>query len=375
MKRNSMRSFCMRRATTIFFPALISIGSFAQKSGAILEKAGLKNLQKQLGYVPTKSFTSLSYTGKDSVSFYGPKIASVSAFYISKTEVTNEEYREFTEYVKDSIAHALLQHFQNSTGNIDWNQKIDWKDSRLELMMISPDERLYGRPEIDTDEIKYEIDFFGIKENISIYPDTLVWIRDFSYSNNEPLAKRYFSHPSYNDYPVVGISLKQAMAFCQWKTDQLRQHLASGYEVTVRLPISNEWESAAVDIKETGSLFSKDKKYNCNFGPITNKAGFTEKGYKDDGYFYTSPVKNYSPGPFQIYDMKGNVSEWTSTSRDDIAGMEIKADKQKASFVVKGGGWNSTPFYLQAGVCQFFNPDVANSFIGFRYVVNVTKKL
>lgn len=375
MKQNSMRSFYMPKATTIFFPAFICIGSFAQKSEATLEKAGLKNLLKQLSYVPTKSFTSLSYTGKDSVSFYGPKIASVSAFYISKTEVMNEEYRKFTEYVKDSIAHTLLQHFQNATNNVDWNQKIDWKDSRLESMMISPDERIYSRPEIDVEKIKYEIDFFGTKESISIYPDTLVWIRDFSYSYNEPLAKRYFRHPSYNDYPVVGISLKQAMAFCQWKTDQLQKHLAAEYNVTIRLPISNEWESAAVDIKESGNLFSKNNKYNCNFGPITGMAGVLEKDFKDDGYFYTSPVKNYPAGPFQLYDIKGNVSEWTSTSRDDIAGMEIKADKQKASFVVKGGGWNSTPFYLQAGVCQFFNPDAANSFIGFRYVVNVTKKL
>jgi formylglycine-generating enzyme required for sulfatase activity len=72
--------------------------------------------------------------------------------------------------------------------------------------------------------------------------------------------------------------------------------------------------------------------------------------------------------------MKGNVSEWTSTSRDEIAGVEIKPDKQKSSFVVKGGGWNSTPFYLQAGICQFFPVDAAHSFVGFRYVVHIKKK-
>jgi formylglycine-generating enzyme len=147
-----------------------------------------------------------------------------------------------------------------------------------------------------------------------------------------------------------------------------------GYEVTVRLPSGNEWESAAFDLNETRSLYLKDKKeYNCNFGPI-NDRGMLLKGFKDDGYFYTAPAKSYPAGPFGIYDMKGNVSEWTSTSRDEIAGVEIKPDKQKSSFVVKGGGWNSTPFYLQAGICQFFPVDAAHSFVGFRYVVHIKKK-
>jgi formylglycine-generating enzyme required for sulfatase activity len=98
------------------------------------------------------------------------------------------------------------------------------------------------------------------------------------------------------------------------------------------------------------------------------------KGFKDDGYFYTGPVKSFPPGPYGLYDMKGNVAEWTSTARDEILNVEVKPDKLKASFIVKGGGWNSTPFYLQAGVCQFFPVDDAHSFVGFRYVVYVFKK-
>lgn len=374
-KHQTNRSLNMPKSTTIFLLTFISLNSFAQKPG--LEKLGLKNLQQKLSYIPAKSFTSLSYTGSDSNSFYGPRVATVFGFYISKTELTNKEYREFTQYVRDSIAHTLLNHFKNGTNNIDWGKSIDWNDDHLEPMMLSPDERLYGKPEIDADKIIYAIDFFGTKETISIYPDTLVWIRDFSYSYNEPLAKRYFLHQEYDQYPVVGISLKQAMAFCQWKTGQLNQGMHQsdkGYEVMVRLPSSNEWESAAFDMEDNRSLFSKDKKYNCNFGQIKERGSLVQKDYKDDGYFYTAPVKSYPSGTFGLYDMKGNVSEWTSTSRDDIVGVEIKPDKQKTSFVTKGGGWNSTPFYLQAGVCQFFQADVVNSFTGFRYVVDISKK-
>ncbi len=369
------RSFNMPKFTTTIFLAFISILSFAQKPG--LEKLGLKSLQQKVSYIPAKSFTSRSYTGSDSVLFYGPRVVSVPGFYISRTEATNKEYREFTQYVKDSTAHALLHHFKNGSTSIDWSQKIDWKDSRLEPMMIPADERLTGKMEIDAEKIKYEIYFFGIKETISIYPDTLVWIRDFVYSYNESLAKRYFSHPSYNNYPVVGINLKQAMAFCQWKTDQVNGGMhqsGKGYEVIVRLPSGNEWESAAFDINETRSLFLKDKKgYNCNFGPI-NDRGMALKGFKDDGYFYTAPVKSYPSGPFGLYDMKGNVAEWTLTARDEIMNVEVKPDKLKISFIVKGGGWNSTPFYMQAGVCQFFPVDAVHSFVGFRYVAHIEKK-
>ena len=362
-------------ATTIFL-AFICLDSMAQKSNLSLEKLGLKHLQSQLSYIPAKSFTSRSYTGSDSVSFYGPRVVSVPGFYISKTEVSNKEYREFTQYVKDSIAHTLLKHFKNGTNNIDWSKPIDWNDDHLEPMMVSPEDRIYGSKDVDAGKIIFEIDFFGQKENISIYPDTLVWIKDFAYSYNEQLAKRYFLHSSYNDYPVVGISLKQAMAFCQWKTDQINQGMyQSGkeYETIVRLPSGNEWESAAFDLNKTRSLLLKDKKeYNCNFGPI-NDRGMVLKGFRDDGYFYTAPVKSYSAGPFGIYDMKGNVAEWTSTTRDEIMNVEVKPEKQKTSFIVKGGGWNSTPFYLQAGVCQFFPVDAAHSFVGFRYVVHIEK--
>jgi hypothetical protein len=41
-----------------------------------------------------------------------------------------------------------------------------------------------------------------IKYDEKVYPDTLVWMRDFSYSYNEPMAKRYFAHPSFGNYPL-----------------------------------------------------------------------------------------------------------------------------------------------------------------------------
>jgi formylglycine-generating enzyme required for sulfatase activity len=271
----------------------------------------------------------------------------------------------------------LLQHFFNEN-KIDWKQKIDWKDDRLLQMLLSPEERVSGRQEIDPAKISYSINFFGKEECISIYPDTLVWMRDFSYSYNEPLAKNYFSQSLFDQYPVAGINLKQAMAFCRWKSAQLNKMLNGKYadkvEVMVTLPSNAEWESAAFEEKDSDNIFTGNKSYTCNFGSITTLSGVMKKGFKDDGYFYTSPVKNYPSGPFGVYDMKGNVAEWTLTSREEIMNAEMKPEKINTSFVVKGGGWNSTPFYLQAGACQFFSADAAHSFVGFRYLVEIKNR-
>ncbi len=371
--------FNVPKYTSTFFLVIISLCSVAQKQSGSVEKIGLRNVLSHISYIPPKSFTSLDHTGTDSVSSYGKKIVAVHGFYISQTEVTNVEYREFVFYVRDSIAHRLLSHFRNGTDSIDWTKPINWNDKLLDTLIIPPEERVFGRKEIDPNKIVYEIDFFGKKEVVSVYPDTLVWMQDFSNSYNESLAKNYFSHSSYDNYPVVGINLKQAMAFCRWKTEETASSVkgpaADTLNMLIRLPSSEEWESAAYEIKDTAGVQPDNKQCNCNSAVMAGKDGTTMKGIKDDGYLFTSPIKSFPPGPNGLFDMKGNVAEWTSTARDEIMDVEVKPEKQKTFFIVKGGGWNSTPFYLQPGVCQFFSADDTHSFIGFRYVVYVERKL
>lgn len=358
-----------------FIPAILcclfSSVSYAQKKKKLDLKDFLPgSIVKQLCYIPAKSFTSLSFTGSDSVSTYKPRISSVQSFYISRTEVTNREYREFVNYVKDSLAHRLLGHWKNEM--IDWDQPIDWKDTRLEALQIKQEEALFGQKQTDPGKIVFAVDFYGKTETISVYPDTLVWIRDFKYSYNEPLVKRYFSGIEYDEYPVVGVNLKQAMAFCEWKTSQLHSLLKKNErDIRVRLPKNAEWESAAVEGRDSLIRVPKDKVYHHNFGNIVDGSRVTIKSYNDDGHFYTAPVKTYRPGPYGVYEMKGNVSEWTATSMEEVMKAEMQEEKSGSIFVLKGGGWNSTPFYLQTGVCQFLPADAANSYTGFRYIVEI----
>jgi sulfatase modifying factor 1 len=373
MSRTSIRS--LRKLVMKYFHFIISCLFFTVAHAQKHKEVDLKmllpaSIVKQLAYIPGKTFTSLSFTGSDSVSTYKPRASSVRSFYISRAEVTNREYREFVNYVKDSLAHHLMGHLKN--GAIDWEQPIDWRDSRLEALRIKPEDDLFGQKQTDPGKIVFAFDFYGKSETISIYPDTLVWIRDFHYSYNEPLVKRYFSGSEYDHYPVVGVNLKQAMAFCQWKTAILRSLLKKKEsDILARLPSNAEWESAAVEGKDSLVRISKNKVYDHNFGNIVDGSRITIKTYNDDGHFYTSPVKTYRPGPYGLYDMKGNIAEWTRTSMEEVINTEIKEEKTRSIFVVKGGSWNSTPYYLQAGVCQFVKAEETHSYLGFRYIVEI----
>lgn len=217
---------------------------------------------------------------------------------------------------------------------------------------------------------------------INIYPDTTCWVNDFQNAYNEPYMKLYFSHPSYNDYPVVGVSWEQANAFCAWRTNYLLKGMGSAARQIqrYRLPTEVEWEFAARG--KEGNIYpwsgneSKSDKgcYYANFKP--------ERGnYTKDGNIITNRVGSYSPNSNGLYDMAGNVAEWTSTVytesgvlsmsdlNPDLRYNAAKEDPYRMKKkVVRGGSWKDVAANIRSDMRSYEYQNESRSYIGFRCV-------
>ncbi|MEO8854817.1 MAG: SUMF1/EgtB/PvdO family nonheme iron enzyme [Ginsengibacter sp.] len=342
------------------------------------------------------------------------KQVSISGFWMDATEITNNEYRQFTNWVRDSIAGRLMGYVKpNADGNedLDWSKvkKIKWDDKatleKIDAIIVTPDNRIFGRKEIDPAKMIYHSETYDygaaasnrdpnvprsafiIKKDIPIYPDTLVWVRDFAYSYNEPMAKQYYSHPAFGNYPVVGVNWKQANAFCEWRTLYLNSYLIGhkrATETNFRLPTEAQWEYAARGGRSQepypwGGPYLRNRK-GCllaNFKPGRGN-------YPEDGGFYTVRADAYWPNDFGLYCMAGNVAEWTSSlyyegsynfqsdMNPDIRWNAQDQDPPRMKRkVIRGGSWKDVGYYLRTSTRTFEYQDTAKSYIGFRCVIDL----
>ena len=476
-------------------------------------------------YIPSGSYT-MGQSDEDVPFLHQSrsKVVSIFAFYMDNTEITNNEYREFVQWVKDSIVlervyegalnlnvdgtvikedieeatlgdmlmHEDVYYDESSSEWKVWedefsqsdpyfrdNFPLSWtiKGIRDEQVIplisdlyLSPSERWYKRKEIDTRQLKfryYWIDIteaakrgdleivrngfqssgpggggvpsnaatetnpsldpqhrdlktpdhpftgepqgfdqdngyfnkkgqnnairghanrgrFIIEEEIQVYPDTLCWARDFTYSFNDPMVNMYFWHPAYDNYPVVGVTWVQARAFCVWRTQKLNNWLSGQNMLWVqdfRLPNEAEWEYAS-----RGTL--KHSPYPWGGPYIRNSAGCMLGNFKpmrgryfDDGGYYPVKAYSYNPNGYGLYCMSGNVAEWTETAFDESV-YEFSHDlnpeyryyamdwdppvlKRK---VIRGGSWKDVGYYLQTGSRTYEYQDTTKSYLGFRCV-------
>ena len=387
---------------------------------------------------------------------------SVDGFWMDDTEITNSEYRQFVNYVRDSILRERLADpnyggdesykiEEDKNGDpvkphLNWKKSLPRKPNEDELRAF---ESLYvtnpvtGEKMLDASQMNYRYEIYdyttaALRRNrlnpeernlntdvavdpnekvwiskdtayindegkivretinrelsgpwdflntyiINIYPDTTCWVNDFPNADNEVYMRNYFSNSAYNDYPVVGVTWEQANAFCAWRTEYLLKGLgpAARFVQRYRLPTEAEWEYAARG--KDGNEFPWENEdvasgkgcFYANFKPDNGN-------YTKDGNLITSKVGIYSANTNGLYDMAGNVAEWTSTIYTE-AGVDAMNDvnpqlrynaakedpyrlKKKS---VRGGSWKDPESYIRSAWRSSEFQNQPRSYIGFRCV-------
>jgi formylglycine-generating enzyme len=360
----------------------------------------------------------------------------VAPFFMDETEVSNSQYKQFVQWVRDSIAitnylndpkyfiapqkgananqapggkkyinWAYVKHYPLSYYSAKGNKGNAANIKKLQGMYYQGDDKIYDRNELDVRLLKYNYSIldermaadyrgdktkkrsdFVVHDTVQVYPDTLVWLSDFSYSANEPMVEGYYSHPAYRNYPVVGVTWRQARAFNVWRT-----RYNDNYKYSHNLPVRSHYSlptEAEFEYASRGGRIGTDYPWG---GPyIKNAKGCLMANFKpgrgnysDDGGAYTVNVRSYYPNDYGLFNMAGNVAEWTSDTFDESASTfthdlapaisyEAKPNdpivlKRK---VVRGGSWKDVGYFLQNSTRSFEYQDTAKSYIGFRCVTH-----
>ncbi|PVX45179.1 protein involved in gliding motility GldK [Flavobacterium sp. 103] len=450
-------------AFTAILTVLISCGRSSDKGELVGVKGAKWHPEKPYGMTLVPGGSYIMGKSDDDVANVADaptKTVTVRAFYMDETEITNSEYRQFVEWVKDSTIRfrlAILAEDSGQGGASDGKGKgkntgsiADYSFSNnnsdpekmtaydkymydnyysigtdkdpnaykrlnrkaklvkdvkkypdeyyTEVMdsMYLPLEASYnGLRTIDVNKLKFRYTWMDIQaaakakvgkrqdfirtEEVKVYPDTTVWIKDFAYSYNEPMHNDYFWHKAYGEYPVVGVTWSQAKAFCEWRTLNKNSYLKSKKNHvdnvnSFRLPTEAEWEYAARGGLESatfpwGGPYTKSDRgcFLANFKP-------NRGDYAADQALYTVEAKSYETNGYNLYNMAGNVSEWTDSaydanSYDFVSTMNPAViDNSNKRKVVRGGSWKDVAYFLQVSTRAFEYADSARSYIGFRTV-------
>lgn len=185
--------------------------------------------------------------------------------------------------------------------------------------------------------------------------------------------ERNWQNPGFaqdNHHPVVCVSWHDVQQYFDW----LSQRTGLRY----RLPTEAEWEYAARARTVTPNFYQTEQQ--CTYA---NGAGQEAKPIASsnwtlavctDAFVYTAPVARFAENPFGLFEMAGNLWEWTqdcwhgdyqNASHDGTAWLETH-DGDCSRRVVRGGSWGNDPQILRSAICSRSNADGADNVLGFR---------
>lgn len=197
-------------------------------------------------------------------------------------------------------------------------------------------------------------------------PDTLVWRN--KESQNEPYVQYYYSHPAYKEFPVIGISYEQAVQYCKWRTERVKELFKtkqltdkknvypSNFEY--RLPTKEEWEAAAkIGYSEKTKKLLETKHKGQLLANLRRKLedNVVVAGNPTQNVDITAPVKSYWPNAAGCYNLIGNVAEMINQQG-----------------LAKGGSWISNPNEIDIEKEITYTKPTA--WLGFRCVAEIKSK-
>ncbi len=273
----------------------------------LVEKPNNIETPKGMVWVKGKTFTQ---GAKATDNFAMPREkpthqVSVDGFFIDVTEVTNKQFKAFV----------------NATKYITVAERpIDWEVMKKEL----PE----GTPKPHDSVLQPGSLVFNKEVNavVSMNNYTQWWTWKTGANWKQPYGKGS-SIKGKNNYPVVHVAFEDALAYCKWANR--------------RLPTEAEWESAAQG-DNTNAIFT----WGNNTEVLNNNANtwqgkFPTYNESTDGYRYIAPTKSYPANSIGLYDMLGNVWEWTS----DVYNANYYKDLD-----------TSIPTINPTGATEYYNP-------------------
>lgn len=143
-----------------------------------------------------------------------------------------------------------------------------------------------------------------------------------------------------DDHPVNCVDLRMAKAFCEWAGK--------------RLPTEREWEYAASGGERRRFSWGEED-------PTPKRCCYDHPGG-------SCPIKQFEPGAFGLYDMTGNVWEWTESAFDPYPSKPgADALDPKKRYAYRGGSWSRRfPKWMTTRLRNRYEPDKYSASIGFR---------
>jgi len=282
----------------------------------------------------------------------------VDGFYMDETEVTNAQFSKFIE-ATNYITTA--------------ERPVDWDLIKQQLPPGTP------KPH-DSLLLPGSLLFKKTKESVPNLYDFSQWWRWTTGANWKQPEGKGSSINEKDNHPVVHLSFEDAMAYCNWAGR--------------RLPTEAEWEFAARGGKRDKIYFWGDLTDKLSSYVNSWEGEFPVDNTQADGFEKSAPVKTYPPNGYGLYEISGNVWEWTSDwyssqyyqyCKENSITNNPKGPKEAFNpnnpyvdeRVIRGGS-----FLCNASYCASYrvssrmatDPNTSLEHLGFRTVIDLKKE-